>query len=359
MNQETAIQWGIALGLTAIVSLLGWWLGPLLLRRVAAVSNRTPTDIDDLFLESTRPHVPVWSLLLGALVGVTQAPIPPEIRTAVARGAQVAFLFSVTILCARFLGELVRRKSGFVPGGLPTSTLTQNLVRAIVIGLGLLVIAGQLGIAITPLLTALGVGSLAVALALQPTLTNLFAGVHISLARQVRVGDFVELDQGMQGYVVDIGWRSTQIRELSNNLIIVPNSRLAEIVLKNYSLPETEQAALVQIGVSYSSNLRKVERVTIEVARETLREVEGGVAAFDPFIRFHTFGDSSIDFTVILRVGTFIDRYLVSHEFIKRLHDRYDQEGIEIPFPQRVLHAPMLPFARSSEVSAAGGEANR
>ncbi|HET6372298.1 MAG TPA: mechanosensitive ion channel family protein, partial [Candidatus Polarisedimenticolia bacterium] len=199
--------------------------------------------------------------------------------------------------------------------------------------------------------TALGVGSLAVALALQPTLSNLFAGVHLTVARPVRVGDFIELEGGRKGFVEDIGWRATRVRELPNNLVIVPNAKLAEMVLVNYAMPESEQAALVQVSVSYASDLAHVERVTVEVAREILTEVRGGVAEFEPFIRFHTFGDSSIDFTVILRVRGFTDRFLVVHEFVKRLHSRYGREGIEIPFPQRVLHgvSPIpLPAAQAA-----------
>jgi small-conductance mechanosensitive channel len=91
------------------------------------------------------------------------------------------------------------------------------------------------------------------------------------------------------------------------------------------------------VGVSYGSDLAKVEAVTIDVAKDVLRSVQGGVGEFEPFIRYHTFGDSSINFSVILRVQQFADRYLVSHEFVKRLHRRYAAEGIEIPFPQRVI----------------------
>ena len=202
----------------------------------------------------------------------------------------------------------------------------------------------NLGLSITPLLTALGVGSLAVALALQPTLSTLFAGILLAIGRPIRVGDFVELETGTKGVVTDIGWRATRIRELPNNLIVVPNSRIVEMILINYNLPEPEQAALVQVGVAYGSDLERVERVTCEVGHAVLEDVAGGVSGFEPFIRYHTFGDSSIEFTVILRIQQFADRYLVAHEFIKRLKARYEREGIEIPFPQRVVHG--LPAGR-------------
>jgi small-conductance mechanosensitive channel len=340
MNQQDLVRWALAAALALGVWLLGWLSGRVVLGAAARIVRRTPTDLDEMLLAAMRPHVPVWSLLLGVLVAVRYGALPPAMRAIVDRAALAVFLMSLTLVLAAFLTRVVERHAKQWPHALPATALTQSAVRIVVIGLGVLVVLGNLGIAIAPILTALGVGSLAVALALQPTLTNLFAGVHITLARQIRVGDFVELETGQQGYIADIGWRSTQIRELPNNLVVVPNSRLAEIIVKNYALPETEQAALVKVGVAYGSDLDTVERVTVETARDVQRTVTGADPMFEPFIRFNTFGESSIDLTVILRVRTFVDRYLVIHEFVKRLQRSYDRAGIEIPFPQRVVHLP-------------------
>jgi small-conductance mechanosensitive channel len=156
-------------------------------------------------------------------------------------------------------------------------------------------------------------------------------------AGQIRLGDYVRLDGGQDGYITDIGWRSTTIRMLANNLVLVPNAKLAQAVITNYDLPEPELAVLVDVGVDYASDLGHVERVTIEVARDVLRTTEGAVADFEPFIRYHTFGDSSVKFTVILRGTRFVSQYAIKHEFIKRLHQRYAAEGIIIPFPMRTL----------------------
>jgi len=302
--------------------------------------HRTPTDLDDILIDALKPHLPLWFLVLGVTIGLRYAALPPHIVGRIDRGAIAVFLLSVTFAAAAFAGRMVASRAVRHPGAVATTTLTQNAVRVAIIVLGAMVVISNLGIAITPIITALGVGSLAVALALQPTLANMFAGFHLTLANQIRVGDYVDLETGQKGYVTDIGWRNTEIRELPNNIVLVPNSRLAEIIVRNYSLPSNEQSALVQVGVSYNSDLAKVEQVTIDVAREVLREVKGGVAEFEPYIRYHTFGDSSINFSVILRVLEYVDRYPVTHEFVKRLHRRYDEEGIEIPFPQRVVHFP-------------------
>jgi small-conductance mechanosensitive channel len=200
-----------------------------------------------------------------------------------------------------------------------------------------LVVLNGIGLSITPMLTALGVGGLAVALALQEPLANFFAGLFITLAGQIRVGDYVRLDSGQEGYVADFTWRSTRLRMLANNLVVVPNAKLAQAIVVNHHLPSSDLAVLVEVGVDYASDLRQVERVVVEVGREVMTEVAGGVATFEPFIRYHTFADSSINFTVILRAKEFVDQYLIKHEFVKRLHTRFNDEGIVIPFPIRTI----------------------
>jgi small-conductance mechanosensitive channel len=338
MSQAELQRWGIALAIVAGALLLGWLARHAVTGALRRLVRRTTSDLDDALLAAIGPHIPFGFLLLGIVGAARWSRVDPGVVGRVDRFAFAAFLLSLTFALSSFLTRVIATRASRWPGALPATTLTQNSVRIAVIGLGLLLVLGNLGIAIAPLLTALGVGSLAVALALQPTLSNFFAGFHITLARRIRVGDFVELETGQQGVVTDIGWRSTQLRELPNNLVVVPNARLAEVIVRNYSLPEDEQAALVQVGVSYGSDLATVETVTVATAREIQTQVDGAVPTFEPFIRYHTFSDSSINFTVILRVKQFVDRYLVTHEFVKRLHVRYAEAGIEIPFPQRVVH---------------------
>ncbi len=239
-----------------------------------------------------------------------------------------------------FVAALARRLAAAAlarSGAMPNATLFAHLAWVTVMVLGGLIALATVGVSITPLLTALGVGGLAVALALQPTLTNLFAGIQILASGQVRPGDYIRMSTGDEGIVTDVTWRQTTIRALSNNAIVVPNAQLASTVLTNYHLPETELSVLVPVGVAYDSDLDRVERVTIEVGREVMREVPGAVQEFEPLIRYNAFGESSINFNVILRAHDYTDRYVITHEFIKRLKRRYDQEGIVIPFPMRTL----------------------
>lgn len=322
--------------------LVGYLARVFLLRRLARFLAQTKTQTDDLVLAAVRRYVPLWTALGGIAVAARVAPISERALKLVDRGCALGLILSLAAAAANFAVQFMQHRSQTEEASAAATTLIQHLLRTVIFGLAGLLILASLGVSITPLLTALGVGSLAVALALQPTLSNLFAGLHIALARPIRVGDFVQLESGPKGYVADIGWRATRIREFPNNIIVVPNARVAEMIVTNYDLPEPEQSTVVQVGVAYDSDLEQVERIAQEVGREVLRDTPGGVAEFEPAIRYHTFGDSAISFNVVLRVSDFAHRFSVTHEFIKRLKSRFDREGIEIPFPQRVLHGPAM-----------------
>lgn len=337
LSLSTLATVAVPAGLAVAGVLVGLVVQRTVLARLARAAARTPSRADDMVVAALRGPVLLWGATLGLYLGVQAAGLPPAFRTLAERTLLVLLIVSVTWALARLAADLVRLRAEAAHGAIPSTNLITNLAKAAVLALGALVLLQTLGISITPLLTALGVGGLAVGLALQDTLANLFAGIHILLSRQVRPGDFVRLSSGEEGYVQDVTWRYTTIRQLPNNLTIVPNAQLASAVTANFNLPDAEQAILVEVGVSYACDLRHVERVTVEVGREVMREVEGGVPEFTPFIRYHTFGDSSVKFTVILRGRDYVSQYLVKHEFIKRLHERYGQEGIEIPFPIRTV----------------------
>ncbi len=202
---------------------------------------------------------------------------------------------------------------------------------------GLLVLLDYLGISISPMIAGLGLGGLAIALALQPTLGNFFAGAQIVSDKSVRVGDYIELDSGERGYVVDVGWRSTRVRTTYNNMMIIPNSRLLTSIITNYNSPNIEMAVIVESGVSYSSDLAHVEDVALAVAREIIEELPEAVKTLEPWFAYDAFGDSNINFWVWLYAKDRIGSFRVKSEIIKRLHARFAQEGITINYPVRLL----------------------
>jgi small-conductance mechanosensitive channel len=316
---------------------LGFFVQKVVFHLLHKMAKRSSWEADDVIVSAFQRAMVLWFLLAGIHFALPWIHLARRAHRFAENFLLVIFLLTLTMVLARITGSLVTIYSAKSEGLLPSTSIFRNLARLAVFVLGILVILQTLGIAITPMLTALGVGGLAVALALQDTLSNLFAGLHIIASRQVKVGDFIKLESGEEGYVVDIRWRNTTVRALANNMIVVPNAKLASSVILNYYQPSVDLAVLVQVSVAYGSELEKVERVTVEVARECMRQVQGAVPEFEPFIRFHTFADSGINFSVIMRGREFTDQFLIKHEFIKRLHARYAQEGIEIPYPQRVV----------------------
>jgi small-conductance mechanosensitive channel len=236
----------------------------------------------------------------------------------------------------RISGDLVRNFGDQIPGAVPVTTLSQNLAQLVVLILGILVVLRVIGIEVTPILTALGVGGLAVALALQDTLSNLFAGFYISVARQIRLGDYIKLNTGEEGYVVDISWRATAMRGLSNNMVIVPNAKLAQSNVTNYYLPEKRMGTSVQVAVAYDSDIDQVERVLLEIGLSAVKEVPGMLPEPAPAVTLDPgFGDSSLGFTLGFQIAEFSNQFSVRHEVRKRILRRFRQEGIEMPFPTR------------------------
>jgi small-conductance mechanosensitive channel len=322
----------------AVAVVLGYLFRSFFVQRMTLLSQRTKTDIDDMIVGAVKGHIPLWFWLGGAVVALRSSPISSEHHALIGHIAAALFVLSLSFVAANLVTSLVERATTRAGAAFVSASLTRNVLRGAILVIGVLLVLDNLDVQIKPLLTALGVGSLAVALALQPTLSNLFAGLHITLAKPLRIGDFVELENGLQGFIVDIGWRATKLRQGANNIVIVPNARLVEMITKNYSLPEAEQAVTVTLGVAYGSDLERVEAVALEVARDVQNSVLQAVKGFEPSVQFHTFAASSIDFNVVLRVGALPDRGAVVHAFVKRLKVRFEHEGIEIPYPQQVVH---------------------
>jgi small-conductance mechanosensitive channel len=300
-------------------------------KQLSALARRTGSTWIEPVIEALARRVPFWSVLIGVYVAAGFWTLPPKIGTALDRGLYVIAAASLTFLASETLVRLVRTHRPTADSSLPTTTLTENIVRIVVVILGMLIVLTGLGLEITPILTALGVGGLAVALALQDTLANLFAGLYLTVAKHIRIGNYIKLSSGEEGYLVDIDWRASRLRQLSNNTVLVPNAKFSQSIVTNYHSPDHELVVTIEASVDYKSDLDRVEAITTDVAREVMRTVQGGVPAFDPLVRFHTFGDPGIGFSVILRAQEFVDQYLIKHEFVKRLHKRFAAEEIAIP----------------------------
>ncbi|NIM02844.1 mechanosensitive ion channel [bacterium] len=302
------------------------------------IAKRTKTDIDDIMLRIIKKPLCVYIVIIGFYFGLKSLSALTPYSLWINRIFFVISALLLSLIIARILSVLVSRWLKVQKEFERTPRLISTVVSIAIYLIAFLMILRYLNIEITPLVATLGLGGLAVGLALQNTLANFFAGVHIISDRPINVGDYIEMDGNIAGYVEDIGWRSTRIRTLPNTIVIVPNSKIAESVIVNNYLPVQEMSIVLQCGVDYGSDLEKVEKVTVDVARKIQQTVPGAVKTFEPFIRYHTFGDSNINFSIILRVEEFVARYLVTHEFFKALKARYDKENIEISWPIRKVY---------------------
>ena len=256
---------------------------------------------------------------------------------------QVSVVLQASYLASRVLQALMTWYVGNIADRTATD-LDEKLMPQIrrvtpivVYSIGALMALDIVGISITPLIAGLGIGGIAVALAVQPTLSNLFSGTYMITEGELNEGDFIELDGGPAGFVVDVGWRSTKIRDRFNNLILIPNSKRVESVLTNYNSQSSEISVVVECGVSYESDLAEVERIALDVANGVKNDLDEANDDFDPLIYFTAFGDSNIDFSLILRADDRAASFVVKHELIKRLHGRFNADGIEINYPVRKL----------------------
>ena len=332
-----AVVWPLCIFLAVWAA--GWVVRRIVLRLLNAWSRRTQSRAGIIFTQAIKGPALIWTAILGVHLAVQSSDLPARFTHWSAQALLVLWIVSFTLMLMKIAGDLVRYYGNQVPGALPVTTLTQTLAQVGVVLLGGAILMQELGISITPYLTALGVGGLAVALALQDTLSNLFSGFYVAVAGQIRLGDYIKLNTGEEGYVADIGWRSTLVRSLTNNLIIVPNAKLAQAIVTNYHLPDKRLSAGFQINVPMESDVDLVERVLLDELRRGAKQIDGMVADATPSVALEPgFGDFYLAFSVNYTVAEFASQGPVRNELRKRIHKRFQLEGIRLPYPTRTVY---------------------
>ena len=318
-------------------------LFPLVLR----LTQWTPSDLDTRMLRATRRPITAGIVLLGVYLALTvpvdlNAGPRDRVDTVVGLlGIVLGVLVVVAVVSNAldwYLENLASRTRHIVD--LKLFPLLRRISVVLIYGLGGLLILDLLDINISPLIAGLGLGGLAVALALQPTLANLFAGTYVMTEGVISPGDFIELESGITGYVVEVGWRSTRIRTWRNNLVVVPNNRFAETIITNYQRPAPAVNVWLACGVSYSSDLYRVEEVCREVMDEVLETVPAAVKDYGSWFGFDNFGDSNVNFWLFVQARDRFDSFIVQTALMQKLHWRFKEEDIVINYPMRTLEFP-------------------
>lgn len=343
MSTFSAVLNGSPLGIAVVTVLTALLVRLFWMKVLRTLTSKTRTTLDDFLLRPTRELATGVVLLFGAFLCLSRlGPIKGNPNALLI--SEKALEISGLLLFLRFFFRIVNIIVDWHGNRFPENTKKDNsliqrsgffrksLIFMAIVG-GVLGIMRIIGFDIGPFLAGGAIGGLAVALALQDTLGNIFAGFHLSIDQPIRVGDFVRLESGEEGFVEEIGWRNTRIRMWANNIVIIPNSKLSQSIIVNYCLPTTEMAVYVSCGISYASDLHHVEKIAVSVGKQVAGEVEGASKEWEPVVRWKEFGNSAITFTIILRVVDFASQFALQSEYIKALHSRFKQEKIEIPFP--------------------------
>ena len=337
----------VSLGIIAGSVLFAVLFSRILFRLMLRVTSVFPGELDDHLVSNAKGPVTAYIILLGVYLAIKiPLELPHTIDTVVDR------VFSVAAIAVGAYMINVMGTSGLIwlqeylastPAANTSSwalPLARRSLLLVVAAMAIMVSLDVLGVNITPLIAGLGIGGLAVALAIQPTLSNLFAGTYVITEGVVSPGDYIDMDGGVSGYVVDVNWRSTRLRTWGNNLVIIPNSRFADSVITNYSKPDEHVNVYLTCGVAYESDLGRVEQVGQEVMERVLAEHPGAVLDYGAYFGYENFGESNVDFWLFVQSRDRLASFEVRSELIKQLHARLTEEGITINYPVRTLHFP-------------------
>jgi small-conductance mechanosensitive channel len=343
-SDVTWIRLAIAGGIVALALLLAFLAKYIIGAIVAPFTKKTKTILDDLIVEALRAPVIAWLIVGGLWIATTYLLQNKGIEGVFHKIFIVVFILIGGVAISRVVHAILhwysveiapRTASDFDDRLIP---LLSRVADLIVYSLTFLVAMSSLQINIGPFLAGLGIGGLAIALALQPTLTNFLSGTYVISDSVIRKGDYIQLESGVEGTVEEIGWRITKIRHWQGNLIIMPNTKLSDAVVTDFEKPDLSMIFGVEGGVAYSSDLENVEKVIMEVAGTIMKSNPEGAKDFTPVVRFKNFGDSNINFAVTMKAQNRGGTFALKHLFIKALHTRFQQEGISMEFPVRKLY---------------------
>jgi len=353
-SQSDLLHWGISAAIVAGFIGLAFLSRLILLGIVSMLARHTKTTLDDMIVQALT--APVFAAIVagGLWIALARLTELDPYDTVMHQGFTIVYISIAAVALVRVIRAFLTWYTEEVVAHTKTHLderivpTLRRVVDIIVYAIALMIILDQLHVNISPILAGLGIGGLAIALALQSTLSNFLAGTYVITDSVIRKGHYIMLDSGQEGTVEDIGWRTTKIRHWQGNLIVLPNSKLADAIVTNFDRPDAAMLFTLDCGVAYGSDLETVERVTLEVARKLLSENPSGVKDFEPVVRFNKFADSNIAFSVVLKGKDRVSQFLLKHEFIKALQKRYQAEGITIEFPMRkVVFTGEPPAGRS------------
>jgi len=328
-----------------IVFFLGSYFITFLMSMLGKAASKSKTNLDDMIIQATKLPVRYLAIMLGFFIAFRDFGWTWMIKEKEFGMADIFFIFIallVAFTASRIMKTIFSWYGETEKGENVNQTMfifSRKVVSAVVYLIAAMIILGQFEIQIGPLLAGLGVMGLAIAFGLQETMANLFAALFLVLDKSINVGDWIKLESGTKAYIEDISWRSVRIRTIGGNTVIVPNSKFVSQNISSYDYPVRSFYTSIGVGVAYGTDLEKAEYVAMQAAEKVLKDEEVTEQDNNPIVRYKEFGESSIDFIVIVKVDTVQDEGRVKHALVKQIAKDFEAANIEIPFPQRVVHS--------------------
>jgi small-conductance mechanosensitive channel len=333
----------VIFGLAAFLSALSHYVVIPLAQRL---SRHTETELDNLIFQAVRRPISLLIMVLGGYLAVViPLDLPATQQDIVNALFTAAAIIAIILLIGRVLAvtldwyiaglDAARRGAGahIIP-------MLRKLAVAGVYVIGGLLVLEALGISVSPLIAGLGLGGLAVALAIQPTLSSVFAGTYIMTEGVISPGDYIELQGGVAGYVIEVSWRSTRIRTWENNLVVIPNATFATTIFTNYGGPTPPVNVYLTCGVSYESDLVQVEAISRDVMEDLLDKDPNGVKEYGAWFGFESFGESNVIFWLFVQARDRLASFELQSALIRDLQQRFAKESIVINYPVRAVRFP-------------------
>lgn len=303
---------------------------------VPIFTKKTKTDLDDVILEKISSPLTFLALLAGARFAIDEISLSAKVSWAINGMIFTLMILVASVLVYHILDSLI--VFGYKDFGkkvrvkINESLLEffHSMLKIVVVVAAVLIILESWGIEIGPLLAGLGVAGIAIAFALQPTLSNIFGGISMLLDRSINIGDLIDLDDGTRGHILKINLRSTKVKTFNNKLVIIPNAKLSEGNIKNVALPEPATRVVIPFSVAYGSEISKVKKL---VHSEILK-VKNLIKERGIIVRFVEMADSGLNFKTYFYVDSFDELADAMDDANTRIYNALNKAGIEIPFPK-------------------------
>jgi MscS family membrane protein len=324
--------------IAGFVIAIGLFLGVGWLQKKA---DKTASKLDDIIIAALGTPAVIAVIVITIYLALQVAVLPPGLEWLVGSQYFTAVLIIIGAwITSSFAYNMISvygsRIAGLTDTELDDRMIALGLIVAkyIIWFIAFLLILSVLNIDITPFLAGAGIIGLAVALAAQDLISNFFGGAMIAVDKPFALHDRIQIDQ-YYGDVIHVGPRSTRMKTLDNQIVTIPNAKVVDSFVINYAMPDTRLKVRIPIGVAYGSDVEKVKGLLLEIARDAAASFTYILADPEPLVYFLEFGDSSLNFQLIVWCNDFGLTWETKDAVNTRIARRFAEEGIEIPFPQR------------------------